>query len=591
MIALMIILLERAAIILLLAYILMNSKTFKKMILHRNNFMSALGLFSLFLLFSIFSNLSGVLIETGQLIFVPLLGSLGDDAVIANTRVLSIGVSGLIGGPIIGSLVGLFSGIFRYLQGGNDPHIYFISSIVTGIISGLIGRNNIGKQTFPSPLEGGFVGVFLEFIQMLSIYLFSSNKQEALDIINIIIVPMTLINSLGISLFLSIIQNSIQQEEALKAIQTHDVLNLTKQTFPYFYEGLNNSNAQEIAQLIRQTMRVSAVSITNEIEIMAYSGVGSDHHLVGEKIITDITHQVLRSGKISTTHSKHEIGCNCEACPLQAAIIVPLKSGQQTIGTLKYYFTNATDLTEVEREWAEGLGDLFSTQLQLGIVESQKQLLKQAELRSLQGQVNPHFFFNTLNTISAIIRIDADKARRLLLKLSQYFRSNLTGHRHTLISVASELKQVEAYLEIIDARFPNQYEVKFDIDDNLLSLNIPPFLIQILVENSISHAFEQRMTANKVKVSIQAVENYAIFQVEDNGIGINPKLLGKIGQVAIHSDEGTGTGLENLNRRLIGLYGIKSQLVFTSSPNGTTIKSKIPYQSQYKEEQDENIIS
>src|SRR5699024_12201721 len=84
------------------------------------------------------------------------------------------------------------------------------------------------------------------------------------------------------------------------------------------------------------------------------------------------------------------------------------------------------------------LSEIFSTQIQLGKVDSQKHLLKQAELRTLQGQVNPHFFFNTINTISAVMRFDPDKARRLLIKLSQYFRANLTGNRQTLVQVTNE---------------------------------------------------------------------------------------------------------------------------------------------------------
>src|SRR5699024_11208295 len=121
-------------------------------------------------------------------------------------------------------------------------------------------------------------------------------------------------------------------------------------------------------------------------------------------------------------------GCNHPECPLEAAIVVPLRVKNDVIGTLKLYFTNRHDVSHSDKQLASGLAEIFSSQLELGQAETQSALVRDAEIKSLQAQVNPHFFFNAINTISALVRIDSEKARKLLLQLSQFFRSNYKVH-------------------------------------------------------------------------------------------------------------------------------------------------------------------
>lgn len=570
------ILFERAALIILLAYILMSNRHLKQMLLTRTKLPSIIGLIILFGLFAILSNLFGVTVSFEQLSFNSAFSSLSDELVIANTRVLSIGISGLVGGPIVGSIVGLLSGVFRYYQGGTDPHIYLMSSLLIGILSGLIGHYFMKRQRFLTPVQGGLIAIGLELIQMACIIFLSRNQAMGWSLVQVIFLPMAVVNSIGTGLFLSIIINSLNQEENLRAVQTHDVLQLTKDIFPYFHSGLDRSNAQKIAELIHKTMKVSAVSVTNHDEILAFTGVASDHHAVGSDLVTDLSQRVISSGKMWVVHSKAEIGCKCEACPLEGAIVVPLSNGKEVIGTLKYYFTKDESLTEVEQQWAEGLGEIFSSQIQLGQAEAQQHLLKQAELRTLQGQVNPHFFFNSINTISAIMRFDPAKARRLLLQLSQYFRASLTGNRQALVTVADELLQVQAYTEIEEARFPNRFDITYDIDTALMNRLIPPFLIQILVENAIHHAFKERQENNQIRISLKRFnEEEAVFCVIDNGFGMPEALVQKLGKETLPSDLGSGTALENLNRRLLGIYGSQSELKFTSSDAGTIVSVRL----------------
>ena len=127
----------------------------------------------------------------------------------------------------------------------------------------------------------------------------------------------------------------------------------------------------------------------------------------------------MKSGKLKEVHTKEEIGCSHPNCPLRAAIVIPLEMHGSIVGTLKMYFTNPNDLTFVERQLAEGLANIFSSQIELGEAETQSKLLKDAEIKSLQASESA-FFFNSINTISALVRINSEKARELLLELSYF---------------------------------------------------------------------------------------------------------------------------------------------------------------------------
>ena len=205
-------------------------------------------------------------------------------------------------------------------------------------------------------------------------------------------------------------------------------------------------------------------------------------------------YQSFKTGNTSRyfkeAYSREDIGCNHPECPLEAAIVVPLRVKNDVIGTLKLYFTNRHDVSHSDKQLASGLAEIFSSQLELGQAETQSALVRDAEIKSLQAQVNPHFFFNAINTISALVRIDSEKARKLLLQLSQFFRSNLQGARNNTISLEKELQQVEAYLSLEQARYPDRFDVSFNIEDSCYGALVPPFAIQILIENAIKHAFK-----------------------------------------------------------------------------------------------------
>ncbi|RXA85546.1 histidine kinase, partial [Enterococcus faecalis] len=161
---------------------------------------------------------------------------------------------------------------------------------------------------------------------------------------------------------------------------------------------------------------------------------------------TDLSLKAIQSGEVQIANNFHEINCSEPKCPLHSAIVVPLFIKEQIIGSLKVYYKEQWRLSPVEIQLGMGLGEILAMQIMLGDMERQTELVKDAEIKSLHAQVNPHFFFNAINTIVAVMRQDSEKARELLIQLSTYFRANLMGSREVVIPLSQEFKHVRAYL-------------------------------------------------------------------------------------------------------------------------------------------------
>lgn len=563
---------ERVGIVIILAFLLVNVRAFRRL-LFSDRWWARVQLVIIFGAFAILANLTGIEIDVNNhmlqnvvLLHIPAHYS------IANARTLAVSVAGIIGGPWVGGTVGLIAGLFRVMQGSWLSWFYLPSSMIIGIFSGLVYKDPDNQVTIMTPRQGLVVGFSMEFVQMVFVLLFSPTGWK---LVRFIALPMITINAIGTSIFLSIIAMFLRQETETRATQTQEVLQLAARTLPYFREGLNLKSAGKVAQIIMDYTNFDAISITSRTEILAHVGAGSDHHRATKAMVTKLSAKTIATNRIHVAYSKEEIGCSYKNCPLAAAIVVPLDVRGQVVGTAKFYYTESWRLTPVEIQLATGLGKIFASQIALGLAENQAKLVRDAEIKSLQAQVNPHFFFNAINTISAVMRFDVAKARELLLELSTYFRSNLVGARETQITLKQERRQLDAYLSLEQTRFPDKYNVQYNIDasDDVL---LPPFTIQVLVENAMKHAFGARKSGNNVKINVVPVGKQLKIEVSDNGFGIDPKKLPKLGKEQVSSDRGSGTALQNLNQRLTGLYGVNSKLHFNTGSNGTTVSTYIP---------------
>jgi len=205
--------------------------------------------------------------------------------------------------------------------------------------------------------------------------------------------------------------------------------------------------------------------------------------------------------------------------------------------------------------------------------------LSSARFAALQAQLNPHFLFNTLNTIAVLVRENDQRgAVRIVEDLSEVLRRTLTRHRANEVTLGEELELVKQYVAIEQARFSDRLRPEFRIADSLLSAVVPSFALQHLVENAIRHGIARHPDAGLLLVAAERVDEVLEITVVNDGIGIDPN-------VRIPA----GHGIENTRERLRALYGEKASLEIAPRADGGTIATlRLPYREMRPEPNDEN---
>lgn len=507
------------------------------------------------------------------ILFFGLFGILGTykgNAIfhsVANLRAMAVITAGLFDGPITGLGAGLIAGLHRFLI---DPWGFSsvpcsLATITEGIAAGVFHSH------FPEKSRNWKTGMALTFIgeimHMGFVLALSRPFNEAVILVKLIALPMIIANTIGTGLFLHIIHITLAYRERAQSIQAEKIFEIASKTVGHLRDGLNMNSAKATALIIYKSLPVAAVAITDTSRILAYVGQGADHHEAGKTLMTKATKRVISTNAPLFLKSKEEIGCKDRACPLSSAIIVPLRKGQKVAGTLKLYGSSEFGLNSTFFAIAKGLSDLLSIQLELEDIQVKDRLLSHARIRHLQAQINPHFLFNSLNTIASFCRTRPQKARELILELSVYMRRNLDSNRG-FIRLSEELEQVRSYLAIEQARFGHLINAKIDVDHKCLDWPIPPLIIQPLVENAIKHGLKPKEGGGTVEVTIRQDGPLMRVTVKDNGIGM---LYEKVAVKA------SGIGLKNTNWRLKQIYGNSFQLEIQSTPGkGTRIQFAIP---------------
>ena len=201
-------------------------------------------------------------------------------------------------------------------------------------------------------------------------------------------------------------------------------------------------------------------------------------------------------------------------------------------------------------------------------VQEQEKLLLAAKIESLKSQINPHFLFNTLTSISSLIRAEPDTARTLIIRLSALLRRLLRSHEH-FVTLREELEAIDEYLDIEVIRFGPKLKVVKDIDPDTLDLIVPSMILQPLVENSIKHGFSRKVGPGSITIRSHREHGRAIIEVEDDGMGFFAESLDQ--------PMATGIGLSNVRERLRVIYGATYQLKLSSEPGkGTLARIEVP---------------
>lgn len=497
-----------------------------------------------------------------------------DDA-IANSRVIGVMAAGLIGGPKMGLGAGLIAGGHRYFMGGFTAFSCALANVCEGLLAGMIYRYT--RKSLPSVWIALLSGIVGEIMQMGILLLTARPFAQALTLVEQIAVPMIVSNSIGLAIFILIVRTAVTVERQAGAEQSQKALDIATKTLPYFRRGLDLDSAREVARIVYESGRYAAVGVTDKSRVLAFFGEGKEHHWA-EKPVTRATQSVLERGEIYLALSREEIGCQHEDCPLKSAVIVPLLRGREVIGTFKLYYTQIGIAQKPDIIFAQGLAHLFSIQLELAEGERLAKLAEQAELKALQAQINPHFLFNTLNTITSLIRTKPDTARDLLLKLGSIFRFTLqkTGKDITL---AEELEQIGAYLAIEKARYGEKLKVTYDIRVSAKKYLIPTLSIQPIVENAVIHGLKPKAEGGTIIVTAYETKEALAVTVKDDGVGMD---------LAVHhplqTEENDHIGMKNVHERLVGQYGQGYGLrVVGKIGQGSQITILLPKQTSSKE--------
>ena len=485
---------------------------------------------------------------------------------ILNTRNMGVVAGGLLGGPYVAALTGLVAGIHRAIINlGRETAIpCAIATIIGGFLTAYVSRFAKNKDRMFFAFLLAFV---VENLSMALILLIQKDKALAQSIVKNFYIPMVFMNSVGAAILILLVEDIIQKSELIAGNQAKLALEIANKTLPYFR---NTENLNEVCKIIANSLGARATVITDTKEIIA--GFSTDKSVINRSNIrSNNTREVLKTGEVMLVIKDDEdeiiedffyISPHIKSC-----IILPLKEKNDVSGTLKIFFDTAEKITEKNRYLMIGLSHLISTQMEISKVENLISLLKYSELKALQSQINPHFLFNVLNTMTSLIRTNPEKAREVTIDLSNYLRYNLDNNLKS-VELIKELNQIDTYIKIEKARFGDKLNIIYDVDESLYNFQIPSLIIQPLVENSIKHGILKKRDKGFVKIIVKKIDKDIEVAIEDDGVGIEQAVIDNLDKKIEEN-----IGLKNVHQRLKLLYG--EGLNITKLEQGTRIKFKI----------------
>ena len=358
----------------------------------------------------------------------------------------------------------------------------------------------------------------------------------------------------------------ITRPDRLRADQSHAILRIADESLAHLRRGLDEETAQAVCRIVLERTDAAAIAITDTTRILGFAGIGEGHHRVGTPILTEATRDAVERNVLLVMRTRDEINCEHDDCLLRAGIVVPLRVRKRPVGSLKFYYTTPRLLNETQLAMAEGLAQLLSTQIELSELDHQTALACRMELKALQAQINPHFLFNTINTIASLIRTDPPQARELLREFAGFYRSTLEMSED-LVTLEQEIGYVRAYFLFEEARFGDRVHLDVDVQPSHLDLLLPAFILQPLVENSIQHGMRADSPVH-IALTSSLSSDAATLSVTDDGAGMSRDDLGRILEPGF--GKGSGIALKNVHERLRGHFGPGSGVSATSTPGGGT---------------------
>jgi LytS/YehU family sensor histidine kinase len=499
----------------------------------------------------------------GNFLGIPVMGSM------ANTRIVGPIAGGLIGGVWVGVGAGLLGAIPRYFMGGFTMWASVIANIIAGLISGLAyWKFRSRRLELPVALVTGFCA---EVILKLLVLLLSEPFERAWELEKIIGIPTIIANTLAVGLFIYIVRDVFQEQDKVQAKSAQQSMRLIQQSTELLSEGLNPKTAAKIVRIIWLQTNAAAVALTDTTQLLGFIGTGQEHHVAGSPLPMPIAAEMAANAKTIIPMDKQAWGCKNHNCNLTGLIMSPLIVDGTLRGALLFFKANEDTVTPYEMEMVQGIADFLSLMLDKRQLDEQKIMLSQAEYNMLKAQVNPHFLFNTLGTIRALVRTAPEKARARIKDLSDFLRRSLE----------------RTFVRLEQSRFGDRIRVSEMIQADLTDVMIPVFTLQPIMENAIKHGLAAKRNGGSIQLRIQKNADLLQIDVEDDGAGISAERLCRILQFdggLERSSAGTGIGLNNIQKRIQTAFGAEFGLRITSHlGTGTLVQIELPIISRKEE--------
>ena len=346
---------------------------------------------------------------------------------------------------------------------------------------------------------------------------------------------------------------------------TYETLHRAALAARHLREGLTPEGAQKATRQLRSMLGSRAVALTDPHAVLAWDGVGQHHR----DSVHAQSENVLRQGR-TVVLDDHDVHCDDPDCPIRSGVIAPVVADEQVVAALAAYGPSVSPgLVRATEELARWI----STQVELAELGRQRTRLMEAELRALRAQISPHFVYNCLGAIASFVRTDPDRARELLLEFADFTRYAFRrGGSYT--TLRDELRNVERYLVLEQARFGDRLVVSLTIAPEVLPVAVPFLAVQPLVENAIRHGLQRKAGVGHITIHASDLGSEAEISIEDDGVGGNPDL---VRAVLAGESEADSVGLGNVDARLRQAFGDQHGLVVETAPGaGTRVSFRVP---------------
>jgi two-component system, LytTR family, sensor kinase len=336
-------------------------------------------------------------------------------------------------------------------------------------------------------------------------------------------------------------------------------------TLPDLRRGLSAYSAARAAPHLLELTQAAAIALADSEHVLAFVGAGDHRHAGGDAVET-----LHAGGRSDGVHVEPRLDCGRDDCPLRAAVVVPLVVQNARVGSLYAFYTRPGRIRPEDMRVVQEAASLVSAQVALAALETQGELLARAELRALRAQISPHFVYNALAAVANSIHTSPEEARELLTEFAEFIRYAFARER-PYVTLADELRYVEKYLRLEQARFGERLHVRVQVAPEVLQTQIPALSVQPLVENAIRHGLEMGI-GGRVQIMASDYDREVELRVSDDGAGM-PRERAE----AALAGATDGIGLANVDRRLRSTFGEQYGLEIDSEPGrGTTVVMTLP---------------